>query len=111
MTAAVVSIEVSAAATPVQMYGWASTDDAVEMIAEDASMRLNVSIVGGPDTVTYTVDTASQVDASLLRWLVRCVIISANASQMLARTITESWYVLGMAVLVHCVGAWSGVEC
>lgn len=65
-----VSGEMSAAATPVQSYGWTSTDDAVEMAAEGTSTRLTVSIVGAPETVTYTVEAAPQADTSLLRALV-----------------------------------------
>ena len=86
MTVAVVYIEASAAATPVQMDCWALTDDAVEMTAEDASMRLNVSIMGGPDTVTYIVGTAPQADGLLLQSSVGRDLIMANAAQMLAMT-------------------------
>lgn len=62
-----ISFEVSAGVTPAQTYGWALTDDAVEMIDEGASTRSIVSIVGAPDTVTYTVDAALQAEASLLQ--------------------------------------------
>lgn len=67
MTVAITSFEVSAGVAPAQTYGWASTDDAVEMIDEGASTRSIVSIAGALESVTYTVDTASQAEASLLQ--------------------------------------------